>query len=77
MMVFFLSSKSIPGVELSAACQFIVVKEQGPEEILWEELPAITPPAPISTPAKTITTINGAIFQAGGSCAEDIAMVHN
>ena len=73
----------LPGIELSTTHQFIVIKEQGPEESLWDT-PASNPPAPGASPAQVAaatilppTAIDDAIFQASRSRAEDIAMVRN
>ena len=81
--VFFMS-ESIPGIQLSAARRFVTVKEQGPDESLWDA-PASNPPTPGSPPVRRATTpvpdvtvlIDEAVFQANGSRAEDIAMVRN
>ncbi len=54
--VFFMSA-SIPGIQLSAACQFIVVKEQGPGESLWDA-PACNPPSPGTSPVRGATTVS-------------------
>ena len=55
MMVFFMSAL-IPGIQLSAARQFVVVKEQGPEESLWDA-PARNPPSPGTSPVRGATTV--------------------
>ena len=76
-------SPSIPVIQLSAAHQFVIVKEQGPDESLWDTS-ASNSPTPGTSPVCGTTTvpdapalINKAIFQANGSHAEDIAMVRN
>ncbi len=49
----FFTSESITGIKLSAVCQFVVVKEQGPQEGLWDT-PASNPPACGASPARGV-----------------------
>ncbi len=81
----FFTSDSVTGIELSAARRFVVIKEQGPEEGLWDT-PASNPPASGASPAQGVgggtsisipIAINDAIFHSSGSRAEDIAIVCN
>ncbi len=75
----FFTSESITGIELSAARRFVVVKEQGPEEGLWDT-PASDSPASGASPAQVVgvgtsisvpIAIDNAIFHSSGSRAED------
>ncbi len=80
----FFTSDSLTGIELSAARQFVIVNEQGPQEGLWDT-PASDSPASVASPAQGVgggtsisvaIAIDDAIFHSSGSRAEDIAMVH-
>ena len=75
----FFTSDSVTGIELSAARRFVVVKEQGPEEGLWDT-PASDSPASGASPAQVVgvgtsisvpIAIDDAIFHSSGSRAED------
>ncbi len=80
----FFTCESITGIELSAAHQFVNLKEQGPQEGLWDT-PASESPASGASPAQGVRgtsisipiAIDDVIFNSSGSCAKDIAMVCN
>ncbi len=76
----FFTSDSVTGIELSAARRFVVVKEQGADEGLWDT-PASDSLASGASPAQVVgvvgtsisipIAIDNAIFHSSGSRAED------
>ena len=66
----FFSSESIPGVELSAALRFVLVKEQGPEESFWDAPPASDPSAPSPAQAVPVMMATGGALLADENCKE-------
>ena len=73
------SSETIPGETFHCAKMFVVIREESPDEGLFEKEPASTPPEihnVTATPSAPGDPIESSVFNAS-NWAEDIALVNN